>query len=499
MIKAPDLLKPQKRILWTTKPRNLALAGQGGGKTALMGFISGFFVANIPHCLGMIAANTYGQLSDSTLVRVTAVWKEFFGWEEDTHYVIDKQPPAHFEEHNYVFKSNNNKIFFVNGAVIMLASLDNYKAIDGREIGWAMLDETKDTKEQAVKDVIIGRLREKTVCLLKPKSKASKFRFVPPTHPEAGKHINPLFIFTSPTKEQWITEYFELEQYREEIELLTGSSDKFFHGQDKYRNVVIYSSLHNKKNLPDGYIETMMADLTDDRINLNVHGSPFGKSGNEYYSAFKKSEHVKPCSNIEGFPIHLAFDFNANPYMTGLVAQIVQKGNSKTKLRFTKQYPLKSPYNTVNAVCDHFDNDWRHLCQYGFYYYGDATGKNSLPIAEYKNYFSVVESKLRHLIGPKSRRLLKQNPRHKSLNYGTMGRRDFINKCLKGGFGFDIEIDPSCTELIQDLEFVKEDANGAKKKDKVKVDGITFEKYGHFSDAFDSLICYVWGDWSRDT
>lgn len=493
-----NLIAPQKKILFTDKPRNLALAGQGGGKTALMGFISGFFVSNIPKCLGMIAANTYGQLSDSTLVRVTDIWKTHFGWEEDIHYVIDKQPPPHFEKHGYVFKSNNNKIFFINGAVIMLASLDNYKAIDGREIAWAMLDETKDTREQAVKDVIIGRLREKTLCLLKPESKASKFRFVPPTHPEAGKQINPLFIFTSPTKEQWITEYFELEQYREEIEAITGSSKEFFHGKDDFRNVVIYSSLHNKKNLPDGYIETMMADLSEDRIKLNVHGSPFGKSGAEYYSNFKKSKHVKPCQVEQGYPMHLGFDFNANPYMTGLVCQLIQKGNERLKLRFIKGYPLKSPYNTVNAVCDHFDKDFRSYCAAGFFYYGDATGKNSLPIAEYKNYFSVVQSKLAHLIGSKSRRLLKQNPRHKSLNYGSMGRRDFVNKCLNGGFGFDIEIDPSCKELIQDFEFVKEDANGAKKKDKVLIDGVSCEKYGHFSDAFDSIVCYIWGNFSKD-
>ena len=46
----------------------------------------------------------------------------------------------------------------------MLASLDNWKAIDGRTISWALLDETKDTPEAAVKEVIISRLRKIGLC-----------------------------------------------------------------------------------------------------------------------------------------------------------------------------------------------------------------------------------------------------------------------------------------------------------------------------------------------
>ena len=37
-------------------------------------------------------------------------------------------------------------------------SLDNYDDIRGLEIGWAWIDETRDTKREAF-DVVLGRLR----------------------------------------------------------------------------------------------------------------------------------------------------------------------------------------------------------------------------------------------------------------------------------------------------------------------------------------------------
>ena len=93
-----DLLPPQLALLQTTKPRNLLQAGVGSGKTFSLGDIWGLLVSNIPEALGLVGANTYGQLSDSTLVRGFKVMEERFGYKEGIHYVIDKQPPSHFKQ-----------------------------------------------------------------------------------------------------------------------------------------------------------------------------------------------------------------------------------------------------------------------------------------------------------------------------------------------------------------------------------------------------------------
>lgn len=463
-----------------------------------MGALAAAFIVNCPNAVGLICANTYGQLSDSTLVRIFAYWSEVWGWEEDVNYVVDKQPLEHFKPHGYTFKTNNNKIFLENGHVIMLASLDNYKAIDGREIGYALLDETKDTREDAIKHTIIARLRQKTICTLKEEDD-NLFRFCDPMHPNStGNFINPLFVFTSPSKEQWLSEWFKFDRYRHEINQVIGSQTEYFYKTEENRTIVIASTFLNPHN-PENYVKDMIADLSDDMIQLNVYGSPFGKSGAEYYSKYKREIHVKPCK-IEGTaPLHIGFDFNSHPYMTGLVSQLIEGEDGRMKLRFIKGYPMTAPNNNIESVCRAFIDEFgEYILKYGFYYYGDSSGKNSLPIQDYKNYFDIIENEFREYVLPDSRRLLRANPRHRSLEFGTTGRRDFMNKALAGRFGFDIEIDPSVKFLIADFEYIKENKTGAKLKEKAVINEVVCEKYGHFSDAADSIVCYLFGDWAKE-
>jgi len=58
-------------------------------------------------------------------------------------YVIDRTPPKTFTPHKYIFRDNDSKIYCKNGAVIVVASLDNYMALEGMELGWALLDEVE--------------------------------------------------------------------------------------------------------------------------------------------------------------------------------------------------------------------------------------------------------------------------------------------------------------------------------------------------------------------
>ncbi len=168
-----ELSAPQAHFLSATTDRNLLHCGQGFGKTHIEGVIAALCIIHLPTVIGLIGANTYGQLSESTLFRTFQVWKTYFGWSEwstknpEGFYIIDKKPPPSFKSHGYTFLTNNNKIFFRNGAVLMTASLDNYMAIDGREVGYALLDETKDTKEEALKEVITRRLRAPGIHILK--------------------------------------------------------------------------------------------------------------------------------------------------------------------------------------------------------------------------------------------------------------------------------------------------------------------------------------------
>ncbi len=497
MLKEIELSAPQASFLSSQKSMNLLHCGQGFGKTHLEGLISGLLIQRCPTAMGLIGANTFGQLSDSTLLRIFDVWKEYFGWAEYSkgnpsgNFTIDKEPPEHFKKHGYTFKSNQNKIFFKNGVVLMTVSLDNYTALDGREISWAILDETKDTRELAIKEVILARLRAGGVYKMKDfDPKTDLFGFTG-NDERALETINPVWIFTSPAKEAWLSNMFYLEDYRKEIETTIFNHDDYFFTVKRDKAVLIASAYFNQKNLPHDYISNKLEYLSKDRIEMLVYGSPFGKTGIEYYMIYNRNKHVKRCYFVRNNPLHICFDFNVNPYMTLIVCQIIFEEN-RQKLKVIKEFCLPSPNNTIEGVCRAFLYEYEHLCNAGVYYYGDASGKNSLPLEEAKSFYKVVEKCLFSVLQPDSKRLLKKNINHREASKGTLGRRDFMNKLLSGTLGVDLEIDPSCVKTISDFEHVTEDANGAKSKKKEMINGVMCEPYGHPSDALDGLACFLW-------
>ena len=219
-IQTKDLVysDPQSDVLESTADRILFHAGIGSGKSQVIGVISAEFVLNNPEAIGFIGANTYQQLTKSTLARVFTVWQEQFGLMRDVHYVVDHIPPQGYKEFGTPLKTYENVISFQNGAKIYVASLDNYKVIDGTELGWACLDETKDTKEEAVKEVIIARLRQKAMLIhengviykyanLQNKLDSGEWKecedpekvgYYVDKHGKLIGGYNPLYIFTSP-------------------------------------------------------------------------------------------------------------------------------------------------------------------------------------------------------------------------------------------------------------------------------------------------------------
>lgn len=498
ILKPIELNRPQASFIMSQSERVLLHCGQGFGKTFVEGLIPGFFVMRCPDSLGLIGANTYGQLSDSTLFRIFQVWEEHFGWKEyhkgnpDGFYVIDKQPPEVFKRHPFTFKTNSNKIFFRNGAVIMTASLDNYMALDGREIGWAVLDETKDTNEAAIKEVITSRLRAPGIHLIKDFKKEDLFGFTNDKDPRAGEQANPLFIATSPSKNKWLSDMFKLDQYRVEIESTIFDRDDYFCKRDRRRSVIIASSWWNKKHLPPNYIELKLEEVSKEMADMLVYGSPFGKVGSEYYFKFDRRKHVCPDVALDPMvPLHISFDFNTNPYMTLVVSQI-KKVDERIKVRIIDEFCLSSPNNSIEAVCRAFINKYGPYCKNGLYYYGDASGKNTLPIEEARNFYKIVDRNLTGYITHDSKRLLKKNPNHKAIGKGTIGRREFMNKILSGSMGIDVEVAERCKKTILDFEMVREDENGAKNKKKELVNGVMCEPYGHCTDALDGFFAYLW-------
>ena len=475
---------PQEYIITSTQDINLFMAGVGSGKTHIIGFKSAYFIQKFPTVFGFIGANTYMQLSQSTLFRVRKVWKEYFGWEEERDYVVDKQPPKHFNTDNHEFKYYKGIISFKSGAVIFTGSLDNAKAHDGKEFGWAFLDETKDTKEEAVKDVILSRLRAGGIYI------DDGYQLTPEPYGELGEMLpvfNPLYILTSPAKVPWINEWFDLYEYADEIQAVIYNKDEFFIREDGTdvtgKCIVISSTFHNIKNLPHGYIEKQIANRSEEKAKTLIYGNPFVKTGGEFYGEFDRLIHVKDCEFIEGLPLHISFDQNVKPYITCTIWQIDDREDGKYYVRQLDEICLEHPNNKTRKLCLEFIRRWGDKCEAGLFFYGDANGKNDSTRTKEHDY-KIVEKTLRPLLHSRSNRVTKSNP-------SVLRRRDMINDILEGVQpSVVIEIDKKCKKSILDLETVKEDALGKKLKEKggTKEEGY-FEKYGHTSDSMDYLLC----------
>lgn len=449
------------------------MAGVGTGKTHIGGFKSGYLISKFPTVPGFVGANTYQQMSTSTLKRVRAVWREYFNWIEGIHYVVGKQPPKHFNTEGHDLDSYSSVISFLWGTIVFKGSLDNYKAHDGKEIGWAVLDETKDTKEEAVKDTILTRLRHPGIYLDDNNQLTSEV---------TGRPHNPLYILTSPSKVDWINKWFKLDELQEEILSVIFEKDNFFRIEFDDKSVVISSTYHNIGNLPSNFISKLVANQGKASAEKLIYGNPFVRTGAEFYTGFDRRTHVKETHFNPDLPLHLSLDQNVTPYITGTVYQIEEIGEL-TYIRQLDEICLPNPRNTTKKLCIEFIKRWGARCKSGLFFYGDATGTRRDTRGEAHDY-DIVEKMLRSYINNNSNRVPRSNPR-------VLHRRDFANAILEGATHLMFEVDPRCKKSIADFEFVKEDINGKKKKE-VITDPDTKEKYepyGHTSDSFDYFVC----------
>lgn len=477
-VKEINVSAPQSDILASTKSLNLFLSGAGGGKTHCISLGAADYVINFPKAIGLIAANTYSQLSKSTLKRVFETWYDIFGWQNGVHYVSNIIPPAHFKRFGQPLESYKNTISFDNGALIFTASLDNYKVLDGVELGWAKLDETKDTKEEAVKEVIVWRMRQKAMWI-----DAVGIVYDYPKPGTMG--FNPLDIYTSPAKVYWLNEWFGLSDHYDEISQRIFSKTDYYKLDTKDKLVVISSTWHNEDNLPAGFIQRKLEEFTGnkDKIDMLIYGSPIAKSGGEMFSAFNRLEHCGDFDMKDGIPVHISLDFNVAPYITMTCWQIDREGDDYLITAFD-EICMEHPNNRTEPLCRRFEEKIMIPAKErtgrfpSLFYYGDATGRNRSTTSDKHNY-EQLEDVLRKYLNDNSDRVLSRNP-------SVERSRDFVNKMLAGGFkNVRIRISNKCKNLIKDLEFLKEDATGGKLIEKVKDErtGQVYEKYGHTSDT----------------
>lgn len=269
------------------RPYGAFIGGIGSGKTATGAHFVLDKIETNPETLGLIAANTYTQLYQSTLPGLTKLFKKY-----GIEYVLNKEPKkfgykSRFEDHKGVLS-------FRNGAQVVLRTLRNYEYIRGAEYGWFWLDETRDTKKEAW-DVVLGRMRE----------------------PNAKKICG--IITTTPNGFDWLYETFHND---------TTGLYKYVH----------CSTYENRKNLPAGYIEGLEKAYTQRYAEQELGGKFIDIVNGATYYAYGDHNN-KSFAFDPALKTYMCWDFNySEKPMSVVLCQEFEPGKYVFNKEFVRQF-----------------------------------------------------------------------------------------------------------------------------------------------------------------
>lgn len=233
------------------------------------------------------------------------------------------------------------------------------------------------------------------------------------------------------------------------------------------------------------YDAQTIIDFDSDKVNdfdfYNIYAlGNWGKlnKGGEMYKNFDIKRHVtQPEEYDEERSLHLTFDENVNPFMTLDIFQA--EGLRAWQI---DEICLPDPLNTLGDTMAEFR---RRYPPNGLtiFVYGDATSKKAdVKLEKGVNFFVLVENHLTPHGYNVVRRVPKKNP-------SVELRCNWLNAIFseKGHDGIEITFGDNCTKTISDYKYLKQDSDGSKfkEKEKNKVTGVTYEKYGHNTDAND--------------
>ena len=251
----------------------------------------------------------------------------------------------------------------------------------------------------------------------------------------------------------------------------------------------LWSNYKHNLFLDDQYVKVLESNFEHDpnmkRIYVN---GEWGRetTGSEFYSSYDKGKIVKPVGFNDELNIHLSFDFNISPYLPVSMWHIWETDGVYNVGCFDL-LTMENPLNSTEDACVEFSVRYPNH-DLGVFVYGDASGRARSTTSKKHNY-DIIEVVLRPYLRNWSMRVPKRNPLFNK-------RRDFVNKCIGGGYeDINVIIDPNCELMYVDLENVKTDLAGKKwvKMAKNKA-GVPYAKYGHYSDTMDYLLCSAFED-----
>jgi PBSX family phage terminase large subunit len=244
-----------------------------------------------------------------------------------------------------------------------------------------------------------------------------------------------------------------------------------------------HSTYLDNRWIPDSFIAQLNKLRADNPYYYTIYA--LGRWGNKttgglFWKHFNRAYHVGKTQYNPDIALHLSFDFNVNPYMTLTVWQVVGK-----EVYLIDEICLPSPKNTTSGVCREFTGRYANH-KAGLFVYGDPSGKKEDTRSEKgHNDFMIIRTDLAGF-KPQMRVLTQAPP--------VVMSAQWLNSVFhRNEGGLKVLIGDRCNKAIDDFQYVKEAADGTMHKGKVKdkETEVTYEKYGHISDAFRYFMCYA--------
>jgi len=408
----------------------------GGGKSYLGACWKIYRRLRYPGSRGLTGRTVLKDIRESTIItffKVLAAWGLRAG--------VD-----------YTYNAQEYRLDFANGSREMFRDLGwapsdpDYQRLGSLEITDAWIEEANDGLPEKAADILKSRIRWML--------------------PEFG--LIPKLLITCNPGYTWVrTKYMydvdnnpvQLKPYQQVIRaLVTDNPDKEF--------VALY-----KKSLEQ------MKEYDRQRL-LEGDWNAVEVTGAEAYSSFDTQLHIGDYAKSydPGLPLHITLDFNLTPGVTLNVWQV--RGKHATQIdEFTQD-------NKTELACQRFMRKYgQHNAE--VFVYGDPAGKHGDTRTEQgSNDFTIVVKALRKL--PKVTLRVEASAPSVSM------RMLWIDAILeKEQDGIRLRFDRSCNVTTTDYRKVKKASDGTKDKRKVTnpTTGVSYEPYGHATDANDYFLC----------
>ena len=381
--------------------------------------------------VGGIYANTEKQLSQSTLPALWEFLDTRMQFEEKVDYVYSEAPPRSWGPWPTRFKKNHKGILSIRwwGQAIV-RSLTDPDTARGTTLGWAAMDETRDTTKYAF-DVVNGRLR----C---PKCDANELR-----------------IGTTPNGFDWL------------YEILVEKPIGFF----------VQATTRDNPANPQSYASDLEASYSDALAAQEVSGQFVAITEGRAYKPFNRDVHAgAEFASNPALDWCVSYDFNRAPYSV-VILQAANIDNPRfglvsviDEVQIMDADTTEATKVVIERLRGYMPADWKKK-GIKVKVYADPSGQSRRTSSSQSD-FDLIRAGFGAEFGDSF------YPRWAYQDPGIISRVNAVNSMLKNAKG-DVRtrIHPRCKNLIRDLEQV------AWKKGTQELDKKTNKMLTHLSDA----------------